>query len=88
MASEMVIDLTQEGVESVAELESGQPTECKVYGTVRSNDGKTVIIDIESVEHESGDYEEEDTTEEEMPKKHMGPMGGKPIAVIAIGTKK
>lgn len=90
MTSQLTVLGDTEGADSLSDLQPGDEFRFVVSGTVKSNDGSGVVVDVSGVESTEDDDMMED--ESEMESEDMGPPGkgmmgqGKtPIAIIAIG---
>lgn len=87
MTSQLTVSGDTDGADNVADLQPGDEFRYIVSGTVKSNDGGGVTVDVSGVEECPQDGEEyEEEGEEEGGEMGMGPKSGKtPIAIIAIG---
>jgi len=91
MTSQLTVLGDTDGADSLSDLQPGDEFRYVVTGTVKSNDGSGVMVDVSGVESPDGEDmmedESDDTESEDMgpPGKGMMGKGKTPIAIIAIG---
>lgn len=90
MTSQLTVLGDTDGAESISDLQPGDECKLVVSGTVKSNDGSSVVVDVSGVESTGEEDMMEDS--DEMESEDMGPPangmmghGKTPIAIIAIG---